>query len=247
MHIPARRRPEFDEARIYEYKPAEPKEPQHLADIGDAGLGIDRMDSVGPLGLGAFITPSGEIKAGQWGMIPPHSKTRIPYTRVGERMSTNNARRETIASAWTFAPAWKSGQRCIVSAWYWVEPYWGMKTRNIWWKFGRADGRVAGLAGFYSHWKGPMTGESVPNFTLITQNCDAPPLLSLMHRPDKAERRSVVLVEPEDWGTWLNGTAAQAEALIHLPPPGTLAHGAENPQDEQLLPPELLAHLKSLG
>lgn len=229
------------------FKPAEPKALQQEADLGEVDPGIGRIDSVSPLGPGAFITPTGEIEVGQWGMIPPHSKTRIPYTRAGERMSTNNARRETITTSWTFSPAWKAGQRCIVPVQHWVEPYWGLKTRNIWWKFSRADGHVAGLAGLYSHWKDPMTGELVPSFTLITQNCDAHPLLSLMHRPDKAERRSVVLIEREDWDTWLQGTPAQAEALIRLSPPGTLASGAENPQDEQLLPPELLAHLKSLG
>lgn len=234
------------------FKPAEPKALQHITDLGDVDLRnvdlhIGHMDSVSPLGQGPFITPTGEIEVGQWGMIPPHSKTRTPYTRAGERMSTNNARRETIATSWTFSQAWKLGQRCIVPVQHWVEPYWGLKTRNIWWKFSRADGRVAGLAGLYSHWKDPMTGEIVPNFTIITQNCDTHPLLSLMHRPDKAERRSVVLIEPQDWDTWLHGTVAQAEDLIRLSPPGTLTSGAENPLDELLLPAEVLAHLKSLG
>ena len=73
------------------------------------------------------------------------------------------------------------------------------------------------------------------------------PLLSLMHRPEKTERRAVVPIEPEDWSTWLSGAAAQAEAVIRLPVPGSLAHGPENPEEEQHLPPELERLLQSLS
>lgn len=73
--------------------------------------------TVAPLKDGPFITAGGQVEVGQWGMIPGTSKARIPTTRDGRRLSTNNARRETVATAWTYSRAWKAGQRCLIPAW----------------------------------------------------------------------------------------------------------------------------------
>jgi len=201
---------------------------------------------VTPLALGPYFKPAGEIEVGQWGMIPRSSPTRRPTTRDGTPMSTNNARRETLAKSWTFAPAWRAGQRCLIPVTSWVEPYWGLGSRNVWWSFRRADGQPAALAGLYSEWTDPETGELVPNYTMITQPADGHPVLSLMHRPGK-EKRGVVMLEPCDWDAWLHGTPDQADALIKLPPLGVLRSGAEKPEEEALLPAAQLAELKAEG
>jgi putative SOS response-associated peptidase YedK len=87
----------------------------------------------------------GGSAVGQWGMIPPGSTTRMPMTKLGRRMSTNNARVETVASAWTFRFPWARGQRCLIPADSYDEPYWGTG-KNIWWRFRRADGQPWALA-----------------------------------------------------------------------------------------------------
>jgi putative SOS response-associated peptidase YedK len=74
-------------------------------------------------------------------------------------MSTNNARTETMASAWTFRSAGALGQRCLIPADSYDEPYWGHEGRNIWWRFHRADGQPWALAGLWSEWTDPATGE----------------------------------------------------------------------------------------
>lgn len=199
---------------------------------------------VTPLALGPYIKPGGEMEVGQWGMIPRSSKTRRPMTADGKPMSTNNARRETLAKSWTYAQAWRAGQRCLIPVESWVEPYWGLGSRNVWWSFRRADGQPAALAGLYSEWTDPETGELVPNYTMITQSADAHPVLSMMHRPAK-EKRGVVMLEPGDWDAWLHGDAAQADALIKLPALGLLQSGAEKPEEESLLPVEQLQTLRS--
>jgi putative SOS response-associated peptidase YedK len=81
-------------------------------------------------------------------------------------MSTTNARRESMAKAWTFGPAWSSGRRCIIPALAFDEPYYpaGSK-KSIAWRFTRADGELWALAGLWSEWLDPATGELVPNFT----------------------------------------------------------------------------------
>lgn len=188
---------------------------------------------VAPLKPGPFVL-SDRAVIGQWGMIPPWSEGMVPTNSKGGRLSTNNCRRETMATAPTFRDAWKKGRRCIIPAESYDEPYWGTG-KNIWWRFWRADGEPFALAGLWSEWVDPKTGEVVPNFTMITQNCDGHPLLGLMHKPDpklpvdKQDKRSIVSLEPEQWDQWLNGTNEQAMALISVPPLELFRHGAVDP------------------
>ena len=194
--------------------------------------------AIAPLKEGPFIKADGVCDVGQWGMIPGTSKTRTPTTRDGRRLSTNNARRETVATAWTFSRAWKAGQRCLIPAWSYDEPYWGTG-KNIWWRLWRADGTPWALAGLWSDWTDPETGEVVPNYTMLTQNCDGHPLLSLMHKPDGAippDKRAVVPIEPKNWDQWMHGSLADAEALIQVPPIERFRHGAADPAKQVDLP-----------
>lgn len=194
----------------------------------------DYAGTVAPLKPGPFVTADAKAIVGQWGMIPPRSRTRKPMLATGRPMSTNNARRERLSIAPTFMGAWKRGQRCLIPAVNYDEPYWGTG-KNIWWRFWRTDGEPWALAGIWDEWTDPDTGELVPNYSMITQNCDQHPLLSLMHKPDpkvaadKQDKRSVVSIEREDWDNWLNGTLQQAETLIKVPPIELFRHAAADP------------------
>lgn len=186
--------------------------------------------TVAPLKNGPIVVP-GRALVAQWGMIPSHSPTRKPLLANGRPMSTNNARRERIATAPTYRGAWSKGQRCIIPAISFDEPYWGTG-KNIWWRFWRADGEPWALAGIWSEWIDHATGEVVPSYSMITQNCDSHPLLKLMHKPDpklpadQQDKRAVVSLEPSQWDQWLNGSVAQAEALIQVPVVELFRHGA---------------------
>ena len=179
--------------------------------------------AVGPFGAGAFLraADSGmELVAAQWGMIAPGSKTRRPTSRA---ILTNNARAETVASRPTYRGAWAAGRRCLIPAAWYQEPNWetGM---HIPWRLKRADGAPWALAGIWSEWTDPATGEIVPNYTMLTVNCDGHPLLGRLHKPDPKlpddaqDKRSVVPIEFEDVDTWLFGSAAEASKLIRLSP-----------------------------
>jgi len=65
------------------------------------------------------------------------------------------------------------------------EPYWGHGgSRCIWCRFRREDGQPLMLAGLWNEGTDAATGEVIPSYTMFTVNCNAHPLLSLMHRPD---------------------------------------------------------------
>ena len=177
--------------------------------------------TVAPLKPGPIVIAGGALVA-QWGLIPPQSPTRVPMLSSGQRMSTNNCRRERMVTANTFRDAWRNGQRCIIPAVSYDEPCWETG-KNVWWRFQRADGEAWALAGLWSQWTDPQTGEIVPSFTMITQNCDGHPLLARMHKPDpklapdKQDKRCPVPLTPQVWDQWFHGSVEDAQSLITLP------------------------------
>jgi putative SOS response-associated peptidase YedK len=153
-------------------------------------------------------------------MIQPKAKKRRPESRA---ILTNNARVETVATRPTYRAAWAAGQRCLIPAAWYQEPNWETG-KNVWWRLTRFDGLPWSIAGLWSEWTDPVTGEIVPNFTMITVNCDGHPLLGRLHKPDPdlpldaQDKRSLVPLEPEQWGAWLLGSEGEARALLKEPP-----------------------------
>jgi putative SOS response-associated peptidase YedK len=179
------------------------------------------------------------LAVGQWGLIPWFSQSRRPTGKGGQPISTNNCRIETVATAPAFKSSWARGQRCLIPAVDYDEPYWGTG-KNVWWRFARRDGMAWALGGLWSHWTDPESGEVVASYTMLTQNCDQHPLLGLMHKPDPAlppdrqDKRAVIPIEPTDWERWLNGTVADAMALVRLPPADLLCMVRPSPTSKSI-------------
>lgn len=217
---------------------------------------------LGPRAQGVFVAQGLQPRVGQWAMIRPGSPVRVerkkprPRQKLGDILQTNNARRETMKTLPTYRGAWAAGQRCLIPADWFQEPYWGIThedpltrwERSVPWHFRRADGDPWMLAGLWSEWTDPATGEVVPNYTMLTQNCDGHRLLALMHKPDvdpvtkvplpvaRQDKRTVAPIERAAWATWLEGTPEEAEALIRVPPVEAFAHGPADPTSEVVLP-----------
>ncbi len=192
-----------------------------------------------PRDNGPFITHD-RVLVGQWGLIRKGAPDRIQKNAQGRPISTNNARIESVATKPTYRDAWKNGQRCLIPAMLYLEPYWGTG-KNIWWRFARRDTTPWTLAGIWSEWTDPATGEVVPNYTMLTMNCDANSLLNQFHKPDpdlpadKQDKRSVVSIEKTHWNTWLTGTIEEALALVRLTETDVFEHGADNPAQQVAL------------
>src|SRR5574343_1019833 len=158
-----------------------------------------------------------ELVLGQWALVPWFAKSaKLPY-------STNNARFEELSAKASYRQPWQRGQRCIVPAEWFDEPCWETG-RNVWWRFWRADGEPWGLAGLWNTWVDRASGEVVESYTLLTINADHHPLMGRMHKPDpklppdQQDKRSVVVLSPEDAEPWLFGTTKDAAALVRLAP-----------------------------
>ncbi|MDP4302376.1 SOS response-associated peptidase [Leptothrix discophora] len=204
---------------LYQMVPKEDIERHFRALVGDGY----RAGVVGPYGQGAYLTVrdgSLALTSAQWGLIAPKATTRRPASRS---VLTNNARAESVAERWTYRDAWQRGQRCLIPASWYQEPNWETG-KNIWWQLRRADGAPWALAGLWSEWTDPASGEIVASCTMLTCNCDGHPLLGRLHKPDPArppdaqDKRAVVSLEPHEWDAWLHGGEADARALIRPAP-----------------------------
>ncbi len=155
-----------------------------------------------------------------WGLVPSWSKD----ARSGARMI--NARVESVAEKPAFARA-LAARRCLVPArgWYeWqasptaVDPKGRPRKQPFF--TARADGSSVAMAGLYEFWRDPVVTDAddplawLTTFAVITG--PAEPGLDRIH-----DRQPLVL-EPEEWATWLDpGTgAADVVGLLERRPPG---------------------------
>ncbi len=141
----------------------------------------------------------------------------------------NKARVETVATSPAFRKAWKNGRRCLIPALWLQEPNWETN-KCVWWQLRRADTLPWMVAGIWSEWTNPETGELVPNYAMLTFNVNDHPLLSRLHRPEKhrvtgevlpfeeQDKRGEAHIEPENWLSWLRGNNDEAKLMLVAPP-----------------------------
>jgi putative SOS response-associated peptidase YedK len=192
--------------------------------------------TVGPFDIGLFLRTDGEGgtvgEFGHWGLIRPGAAARKdmmqPKSVPGKKppaprpRSTNNCRTETVATSPTFRAAWNEGRRCLIPATWYQEPNWETG-KNIRWQLRRVGGLPRMLAGIWNHWTDPATGEIVPNYTMLTCNCDGHSLLARLHKPDPKlspdarDKRAAIHVDPTHWAAWL-GSFDEVYVLIRPQP-----------------------------
>lgn len=140
------------------------------------------------------------VTSQRWGLIPPWADS----PKVGAQLI--NARSETVAEKPSFRAAFKR-QRCLVP----VDGFYE------WQKVGKArvphaiarrDGKPLALAGLWSSWRDPATGEDMRTFTIVTTQANA--TMRPIH-----DRMPVILSE-DAWDTWLDPTFQDVPALQSL-------------------------------
>jgi putative SOS response-associated peptidase YedK len=141
----------------------------------------------------------------RWGLIPPWAKDGT----VGNRMI--NARSETVAEKPSFRKPLAS-QRCLVPAtgfyeWKKVASTDGGKPQKQPFYIHRIDEGVFAFAGLWERWCGP-SGETVESYTILTTTPNE--LMEPLHN------RMPVILEPGDYGLWLDPQMRDVERLTPL-------------------------------
>jgi putative SOS response-associated peptidase YedK len=142
--------------------------------------------------------------------IPPHIK----------KFDTMNARSETIGEKRSFSGAWKKLQLCLIPCASFYEPNWETG-KAVRWRIGVDGGRPFAIAGLWRAWEDPE-GPSL-SFTMLTVNADQHPLMKRFHRSG-AEKRSVVILRPEEYDNWLSVRSTdEARSFLNLFPAEEMA------------------------
>jgi putative SOS response-associated peptidase YedK len=133
---------------------------------------------------------------------------------------TMNARAETIGERRSFSGAWKKLQLCLIPCASFYEPNWETG-KAVRWQIGMPDRSPFAIAGLWRSWEEP---EGVAlSFTMLTVNADEHPLMKRFHRPG-AEKRSVVILRPDEYGDWLGCRSTdEARSFLNLFPAEEMA------------------------
>lgn len=145
----------------------------------------------------------------RWGLIPSWAKDAT----IGNKLA--NARGETVADKPSFRSAFKS-RRCIIpaSGFYEWKTEQGVKQP---WYINLKSGDPMAFAGLWEVWH-PKEGETVVTCCIITTAANT--LMEPIHD------RMPVILDPEQWGTWLSPNERHAVRLL----PMICSHEAESMQ-----------------
>jgi len=139
-----------------------------------------------------------ELTFFRWGLVPSWSKD----IKIGSRLI--NARSETVAEKPSFRTAFKR-RRCIIPANGFYE--WqrrGSRKQPVY--IHAADNNLLALAGLWEVWRTP-DGDSLQTCTILTTSPNE--IMAPIHN------RMPVILEPEDFDTWLD-PGPQPDHGLHL-------------------------------
>lgn len=150
-----------------------------------------------------------------FGMVP---RKHIP---PGVKLfDTMNARAESVGEKRSYSGAWKNLQLCLIPCRSFYEPNYetGSPVR---WRIGLESGKPLAVAGLWRAWTEPE-GAAL-SFTMLTINADEHPLMRRFHKPG-AEKRSVVVLRPEQYDDWLGCSSTdEARSFLSLFPADEMA------------------------
>lgn len=152
----------------------------------------------------------------EWGFVKAGyiSDEEIPKRK---KLSTYNAKSETVENNWTFKGAFAERHRCLVpsTGFYEWRTEGGIKIPYF---IHSREQEIFSMAGLYSYYSNEDTGENFGTFTILT--CAANEMMMHIHNQPAAsdEPRMPVLLSPENESLWLNPDAREDEIKALLRP-----------------------------
>ena len=152
--------------------------------------------------------PNSELA--EFGLRPFWAKDKCFGTK------TYNARSETVAEKPSYKTAWKNQQFGLAIMESFYEPNLE-KGKAVRWGIERTDSEPIAVASIWERWIDKETGEIIFSFSMLTVNADGHPVMKHFHRPND-EKRSIVVLNEEDYIPWLNSNIDQARDLLKVAP-----------------------------
>lgn len=151
----------------------------------------------------------------QFGLIPHWAPDKKKYG-----LRTYNARSETVHEKPSYRTAWRERRFGIVPVERFYEPNWetGKAQR---WGIHRADNEPTCIASIWERFVDTETGEVIFSFSMLTINADGHPVMKHFHKPED-EKRSVIVLNNDQYLAWLNADTKQARDMLNLAPDGFL-------------------------
>lgn len=141
-----------------------------------------------------------------------------PFWAKDKRFGTKtyNARSETVAEKPSYKNAWSKKQFGLAIMDNFYEPNWETG-KAVRWGIERADTQPIAVASIWERWIDKETGEIVFSFSMLTVNADGHPIMKHFHKPND-EKRSIVVLNDNDYISWLNADHGRARELLKVAP-----------------------------
>lgn len=145
---------------------------------------------------------------GCFGLVPH-------WAKPSQARKTYNARSETVDIKPSYRNAWKYRQLAIIPATAIYEPFYKTEEESVRWRIERKDGLPFGIAGIYER-RLADSGPTKWSFSMLTINAADHSLMKMFHAPGD-EKRSVVILDDDEWDGWLSAkTDADIRHFLRL-------------------------------
>lgn len=147
----------------------------------------------------------------QFGLIPHWATDKKKFG-----LKTYNARSETVHEKPSYRAAWKELRFGLALMESFYEPNWETG-KAVRWRIKRNDGQPIAVASIWERVTDKETGEIIHSFSMLTINADGHEVMKQFHKLDD-EKRSIIVLNEENYLPWLNADANQANEFMKLSP-----------------------------
>jgi putative SOS response-associated peptidase YedK len=179
----------------------------------------DWREEIYPSYLAPFVWLDGDkpkCDLAKFGLIPGWAADRPKFG-----LKTYNSRSELTHSKPSYRNAWNKRQFGLAIMQSFYEPNYEGSGKAIRWRIRRADRSPLAVASIWERFVDRETGEIVFSFSMLTINADGHEVMQRFHHPDD-ENRSIVVLQENEYSTWLKATHEQARGMLKLSPVGYL-------------------------
>lgn len=162
-----------------------------------------------PICMVAPDTGEAELREALFGLVPFWSKD----TKISRH--TYNARSETVAEKPSYRDPWKKRRFALVPMLGFFEPDYE-SGKAVRWRIERKDQGPFTVAAIWDYWR-DADGNGLTSFSMLTLNADGHPVMGRFHAPGD-EKRSLVIVPPEQRELWLHATLPEARDFLRSMP-----------------------------